>query len=94
MVQEDKLNTLFREMAKTLSDQYIHDIAAHTIISGARASFEELMPKLKMLEKDLTEKAVKLIEAYKKETGREADHLTDNFKYIIANTIQDFIKQL
>ena len=63
--------------------------------SGAeRPSYETLMQKLKTLDKELTEKGVKLLETYKTVKGSLPETLTTAVKTEIALAVEDFVKRL
>jgi hypothetical protein len=94
MENEQKLKELFDSMVNEITDQYHAEIKTLTSARGTRPSFDELKSKLINMDKALTDRAVKIIEIYKKETGGDAEYLIAEFKKKIATTIQDFIKRL
>lgn len=94
MDQETKILGLFGQTANTIADQIFAEIETLTILRGKKPTFEELMEKLKHLDKNLTEKAVMFVDIYKKETGKPADELTEGLKKIVTQTIEGFVKKL
>ncbi len=92
MDQEDKVLDIFRKYALSVSDQFKADIAAGEVLSGAKPSFDDLLLKLKELDKALIDKAVKLIDAFKTATGNNADSLTEKCRQVISTTVEDFVK--
>lgn len=85
---------LFEDIATAISAKYIADVKAETVIQGERPSFDELMKYLREMEKELTSKAIKIIEQQKTKTSSAEKEMTEGFKGIIRTTIEGFIKQL
>ncbi len=94
MNREQKVIDIFLQMAQNVADQMLADIAVITAANGERPSFEKLMQKLKLLDRELTERGVKLLETYKAETGEMPESLTDGIKNIISTTVEAFVKKL
>ena len=94
MNTESQVLTAFSETAGKISDQLLSDIAVLTAANGERPSFEKLMQKLKLLDRELTENGVKILEAFKAETGTLPDTLTNGVKAIISSTVEGFVKKL
>ncbi len=94
MSREQQVIDSFSNIASGVLAQYSHNIEALTAIRGGRPSFDELMSELQLLEKDLTSKAVKIIEVYKKEVDAPIEGLTNAMKQIITNTINIYIKSI
>lgn len=86
--------SLFEDVAETISAKYLAEIKMMAGIKGSRPDFEEIMPKLSAMEKELTQKALAILEAYKKEQPEASENVTDNLSRIIKSTIEGFIKQL
>jgi hypothetical protein len=94
MDREEEILSIFKDIARTTSQQMMDDIAVITATNGERPSFEKLMQKLKLLDKELTEKGVQLLEQQKAETGTLSEPLTNAIKAEINTTIEAFIKKL
>lgn len=94
MTGEEKVLNLFSKTAQQISEQMLADIAVTTAALGERPSFEKLMQKLKLLDRELTERGVKMLEIYKAETGELPDSLTTGIKGIITTTVEEFVKKL
>ena len=94
MDREEEILSVFKDIARTTSQQMMDDIAVITATNGERPSFEKLMQKLKLLDKELTEKGVQLLEQQKAETGTLSEPLTNAIKAEINATIEAFIKKL
>jgi hypothetical protein len=94
MDQEDQILDLFRHMAKNIAAQHADEIASITIINGAKPSFDDLMVKLKHLDKALAEQAAKIIESFRSKTNKNTDNLVSECKKVISATIEDFVKTL
>lgn len=94
MDKVQKIKELFSDIAKQVVDEYKTDIAAGTALRGDKLSFEELKTKTFELDRALRDKAVKLIELYKKETQENGDVLIEDFRVIINSSLELFIKSL
>jgi hypothetical protein len=94
MHREEELTQIFAQLAENISGRYVIDIQATTAIKGSRPPFEELMQLLQQMDKELTTQGVKILEAYKADTGKLSDSITDSFKRIISETVEQFVKQL
>lgn len=94
MGTEQRQEDLFKEMVKDITVNYGDDIKSMVAAKGGRPSFEELREKVLAMEMELIDRAVRIIETYKRQTGKNADELTDRFKAIITKAIEDFIKTL
>jgi hypothetical protein len=92
MDQEDKLLDLFRQTAASVAEQFKADIDTYEALNGKKFPIEEMMPKLQELDKALIEKAIKVIDSYKKATGGNADSLTEKCRVVISSTVEDFVK--
>jgi hypothetical protein len=94
MDKENLAIEIFRKMASAVSEEYAHEIAAIKLIQNSNPSFDELKAKLLQLDKALTDKAIWLIELYKKSGAPEQEKLTSDCKNIIAETVEQFVKKL
>jgi len=94
MNREGTLKELFRQKCANVSAKYLLDIKTDTAIRGDKPSFEDLMKVLRVLDTEITADGVRLLESYKTETGAIPDDLTADFKSIITETIEAFVKQL
>lgn len=94
MEREKEISSLFEKSAKAIADKHYSEIELATSLNGKRPPFDELMARLKELEKDLTQNAVKIIEIYKQKEGQYVNNLTDNCQQTVRITIEDFVKKL
>jgi hypothetical protein len=94
MDSEQEILSVFKDIAHATSQQMLDDIVIITTTNGERPSFEKLMQKLKLLDKELTEKGVQLLEKQKAETGTLSEPLTNAIKAEIAATVEAFVKKL
>jgi hypothetical protein len=94
MDSEQEILSVFKDIAQATSQQMLDDIAVITATNGERPSFEKLMQKLKLLDKELTEKGVQLLEKHKAATGSLSDSLTMAIKAEITATVEAFVKKL
>ncbi len=94
MKTEQQHEDLFLEMVTDITARYADRIKTMVAEKGGRPSFDELRDKVLEMEKELIDRAVKIIEIEKKQGGSRAEELTGRFKTIIDNTLQDFIKTL
>jgi hypothetical protein len=94
MKGEEQVLDMFSKTAQQVSEQMLSDIAVTTAALGERPSFEKLMQKLKLLDRELTERGVKMLETYKAETGELPDTLTNGIKSMISATVEAFVKKL
>lgn len=94
MNRESTLKELFRQKCDNVSAKYLLDIETDTTIKGTKPSFEGLMKVLRIVDNEITADGVRLLESYKTETGNIPDELTMDFKSIITETIEAFVKKL
>jgi hypothetical protein len=94
MDKENLVVEIFTKMAGAISEQYAHEIAAIRLIHNSNPSFDEFKAKLLQLDKALTDKAIWLIELYKKSNDADHEQLTEDCKKVIAETVEQFIKKL
>lgn len=94
MDSEQQVLSTFKEIASRISQQMLDDIVLLQQTGAERPSYETLMLKLKTLDKELTEKGVKLLETYKAATGTLPETLTTAVKTEIALAVEDFVKKL
>ena len=83
---------LFRQMAATITSEYIEDISNQIINNGVDPSFEDLLQKIKALNNELALKAVWLKDNYNNERGRKSTRLTNGCKKIIKLSNDDFLR--
>lgn len=94
MEREKEIVSLFEENAKAIATKHYSDIRMLVVMNGTRPPFEDLMARLKELEKELTRSAVKTVESYKKNNGQYVNNLMDNCHQVVIGTIEDFVKKL
>lgn len=94
MNTEQQHEDLFLEMVNDITARYADHIKIMVAEKGGRPSFDELREKVLEMEKELIDRAVKIIEIEKKQGGTRAEELTERFKTVINTTLQDFIKTL
>ena len=83
---------LFRQMAATITSEYIEDISNKITKEGVDPSFEDLLQKIKALNNELALKAVWLKDNYNNERGRKSTRLTNGCKKIIKMSNDDFLR--
>lgn len=89
-----EISSLFENTAKAIANKHYSEIELAKSINGTRPPFDELMARLKELEKELTQQAVKIIEAYKQKEGTYVNNLMDNCQQTVRATIEEFVKKL
>ncbi len=91
-----QINTLelYQTIANAIAQKYLAEITTQTAIKGERLSFEELMIHLTSIEKELTQKAVSLLEQTNHDQSSKDTDLTEDIHQIIKGTIEDLIKKL
>ena len=83
---------LFRQMASTITTEYIEDISEQILANGVEPSFEELFQKVKALNNELALKATWLRGNYSNERGYKSPKLTLGCKKIIKKSNDDFLR--
>lgn len=88
------LTEVFRQKCANISAKFLLDIEAAIAIKGNKPSFEELMKVLQTLDKEITAEGVRVLEAYKTEHSNIPEELTAQFKKVISETVEVFVKKL
>lgn len=89
----DDILNLFEDIAKATSDKYLAEVKILATMKGSRPGFDELMPILSNLERELTKQAVSILER-QNNAGENHSELTNGLNNIIKGSIEKFIKQL
>ena len=82
----------FRNMAETVTSEYIEDIYKHIEKEGIAPSFEEMMLKVKDLTEDLKRRSQWIFEDYKEERSKRSPRLTKACKKIIDKSVNDMVR--
>jgi hypothetical protein len=84
----------FNDIAESTVKKYIADVAARLAADSAKPSFDELFGTLKILNAELTVKAIKVIKSLNRQHLNTSNHLVKEYQQIINNSVNVFVKEL
>jgi len=94
MSENKRIIAQYNKIAEDILYKYVREVQDRVARNGVRPSFDELLDCAKALNKELTENAVKLIEANKDQKYVSKERLANGMKKIIGESIEVYIDQL
>ncbi len=93
-VTGQKFLDIFEDIARTITDEYEHEIIDFIGNFGYPPSFKELFERMGSLNKELNTHAAKVLNDYSDNKGHKSIKLTTGCKRIIKLSVNKYLRQL